>query len=316
METALLNEIIDCLPKDRTVFRYARDDYALMLLANFTAGGKAIADIKQSAFRSLLNKPRVKSQLANCGQGVINRDYFDYVYAEDRQDFVLTVGRWDRSYDCFSQTTRGSANLVIQVNFNTGHDNAFDRWVGEDEHCYFATEVHPILREGERPYHRYTLGWARLDLDFATGEALIEEIQTDWLRDAKWFLRFVQRRVANNPRNPYLLGEKITLKSVTRYMDEVLAPYYKIWDEAILTAALQFCMNELGLRNIYYHTFETGNKLKKLNYSKPPRSLYTDLPKKFCFQQTDTMPEFLAKSRVVKRKMKKLKDPHWFSLVM
>lgn len=32
---------------------------------------------------------------------------------------------------------------------------------------------------------RDTLAWSRIDFDFDTGEALIEEIQSDWVRRVK-----------------------------------------------------------------------------------------------------------------------------------
>ena len=98
------------------------------------------------------------------------------------------------------------------------------------------------------------------------------------------------------------------------YVRKTLAPYFRLWDEAALTAAINFVVDELGIRRIYYHSFETGNVLKKIRYSQPPRSLYTDLPRKFCFRLTDEVPEMLAGSRVVKRKLKRVKQPRWYRL--
>ena len=70
-----------------------------------------------------------------------------------------------------------------------------------------------------------------------------------------------------------------------------------MWDEAMLAATLWFLRVELGIRWIFYHTFETGNWLKDMIRSKPPRSLYTDLPKQFCFQETYNPPAFIMRSR-------------------
>lgn len=39
---------------------------------------------------------------------------------------------------------------------------------------------HPVSRQ------RNTLAWARLDLDLNSATALIEEIQSDWIRDVVW----------------------------------------------------------------------------------------------------------------------------------
>ncbi len=39
MDKHLLDEIIGCLPKERTLLRYAWDDYALILPSRFAGGG-------------------------------------------------------------------------------------------------------------------------------------------------------------------------------------------------------------------------------------------------------------------------------------
>ena len=81
------------------------------------------------------------------------------------------------------------------------------------------------------------------------------------------------------------------VNTAENYVKKSLAPYFKMWDEAALTAAINFVMDELGIRRIYYHTFVTGNALKKIRHSYPPRSLYTDLPRKLCFKLTDEPPK-------------------------
>jgi hypothetical protein len=43
----------------------------------------------------------------------------------------------------------------------------------------FEWSAHPIRRSPS------TLAWSRVDIDFENGEALIEEIQTDWVRLAE-----------------------------------------------------------------------------------------------------------------------------------
>jgi hypothetical protein len=80
-----------------------------------------------------------------------------------------------------------------------------------------------------------------------------------------------------------------------------------IWAEAMLMAALSFLFDEIGVRRVFYHTFETGCRLKGIDAeSAPPRLLYTTLPKKFCFRETGEMPEFLARARKRKRRLRAL----------
>lgn len=79
----------------------------------------------------------------------------------------------------------------------------------------------------------------------------------------------------------------------------------------MLAAAVDFIVDELGLRRIYFHSYETGKALKRCN---PPRSLYTDIPRKFCFQNITEAPFFLAEDRFFRKKYYKVKSPKWFSL--
>jgi len=313
METKLLDEIIACLPKERTLFRYARNDYALMLLSRAVGKGMRISELKQSSFGRLLNKPVVQNLLSEMGGGYLSGDLLNYVYVKERQNFLLTVGRWNDERSRYNQTTRNGANLVLQMNFNSGHDQAFNHFVDEDERWYFESCGHPVLLQGERTYYRNTLAWVRLDIDFDTNEVLIEEIQNDWLRDARhWW----KNKLEDAKQARKTLDKKCMLRAAKGYMEKNLADYYRLWDEAALTAAINFIVDELGISTLYYHTFDTGNVLKGLRYSQPPRSLYTDLPNKFCFQLTDEVPKLFGKSIAAKRKLRRAQNPYWYRLNM
>ncbi|MEE9492689.1 MAG: hypothetical protein V3W04_04850 [Gammaproteobacteria bacterium] len=309
-----LEEVIACLPKNRTVFRYAAGDYALLLLSRFVRKDMPVGRLRQSDYGRLLNKLPVKDVLSTVGNGRVSGNDFEYAWVENRQDFLLTLGSWNKKSFAYNQTTRNSGNLVLQVNFNTGHDSRFDKITGPAGKRCFANYGHPVLQQGERDYFRNTMAWVRMDIEFATGEVLIEEVQTDWLRNARYYLASVKRAAK---RSDVWLKELVSngkVESVEDYVEQMLAPYMKIWAEAALTAAIRFVVDELGIRSIYYHSFETGNALKRIRYSYPPRSLYTDLPRRFCFRLTDEMPAMLTGSRMVKRKLKKVKQPCWHRL--
>ena len=66
---------------------------------------------------------------------------------------------------------------------------------------------------------------------------------------------------------------------------------------------------------VYYHTFKTGIRFKNIAWTAPPRSLYTDLPRKFCFRETTQAPMFLkkCKHRTVQSRLKD-KSNRWFVL--
>ena len=123
--------------------------------------------------------------------------------------------------------------------------------------------------------------------------------------------RFVVKGVADNYKK-FLYGED----KMQQYR-EALRPYAKVWDEAMLTAALCFIRRELGIRDVFYHSYDTGNRLKGIeryyHLGKPPRYLYTELPKKFCFVPTSEAPDFLKPVRYL-HYLQRHGKAQWFKL--
>ncbi len=90
-------------------------------------------------------------------------------------------------------------------------------------------------------------------------------------------------------------GEQLDALATCRYHDEVVAPVADHWDEIMLSAAIWFLVDEIGIRKIYLHDHVSGAKLKSINGTFPPHSLYTRLPKRFCFTETTQGPYFLMR---------------------
>ncbi|MGB0839686.1 MAG: hypothetical protein ACPGXL_06075, partial [Chitinophagales bacterium] len=154
-----------------------------------------------------------------------------------------------------------------------------------------------------------TLAWARLDLDLDTGEALIEEVQSDWARHVSDDAKLIKNRVKKAAdKKEYFDWNKpfykhCSYKSFLEYYTKYCEAHVKLWQEAIVAATIWFLRNELGIRRIFYHHYETSLKLKQLQDWKPPRSIYTKLPKRFCFQLTKDYPSFLEKD--IRHRLKK-----------
>jgi len=317
MDKLLLDEVIDCLPKGRTKYYYYKDRYALMLLSYQIGKGKTVAELKKSNLKNLLQKAQVKKLLAGLSNGFV-----EYVNLQDGwlvdglneiQPFVLTVGRWGGEAPRWQQTTRHGYNLVVQLNFSNAHDAQYRRLVKPEYGALLNYFGHPVLRpEGEEAL-RETLAWARLDIDFDTGEVLIEEIQSDWVREAKGMLSDAQTCRDNGEAFSEWMCVKGKPENVIKYVTQVLAPYIKIWDEAVLAATIDFIKNELGINRVYYHSYESGPRLKHI-YGNTPRNLYTRLPKRFCFEKTDESPQFLQKDRRFKQMLRKMATPLWYRL--
>ena len=313
MELTTVKEIIEILSGERRVFNYFPDRYALMLLSDYLdelgdlgkkdKQGKRtipIADLKQSPYAKLLNKAPVKKALAMAGNGKLSKDLLSLVWNyEEALSFVMTLDIWGdgKKYWRWNQMSRSGYHLVLQLNMANDHTQQYQRLIRPDEP--FSMGGHPVLVDGKRE----TLAWVRLDLDFQTDEVLIEEIQCDWIREAKEALR-----------DGYEWYGDYEPEELEEYVNVVLAPYMKVWQEAMLAAAIHFIRHELGIRTIYYHSFETGARLKNIQDYLPPRSLYTQLPRQFAFQKTPDGPEFLMREKRVQKLQKRVQEPYWFTL--
>jgi len=307
MDINTAKEVIACLPQGKTPFSYYKDRYAAFILSQVIGEYCMISELKQSAYSGLLNKPVIKEIVAKSGDGRLHHDQLEMLCLQAAEPFLLTLDHWghgDREWD---QVSRKGHNLVLQLNFSNKHDALFKKLVNPDENHSFKSFGHPVMKKGERSLFRETLAWARIDFDFKSNEALIEELQTDWLRVARRLLK----QVDSGRTKFYFTGINTTPEKLKSYLECLLITYGKIWDEAMLTAAIQFIYQELGIDKIYLHTPETGAAIKKIKYTQPPKSLYSSLPKKFCFSQTKKAPEFLCQSRAFRKLEKTLGGSQW-----
>lgn len=299
MDRKEVDEIIRCLPQGRSVFHYFKDYYALQLLGWAAGDGVGLDRLRRGPFASLLTKPSVRPVLAVCGDGRLDAARVEAGWCEPSLPFLLTLGHWEGGG--WRQTSRPGWNLVLRLNFTRGHDRQYrKRFLPHSRYRSLNVEAHPVMRRGERDYYRETLAWARLDIDMSAGEALIEEIQTDWIRHARReAARFAAcRDCADAGSLPQCAGRLASLD----YLERTLAPYADLWDQAMLSATLHFLIEEIGIRVIWYHHWETGNLLKGLERGgQPPRSLYTRLPRRFCFQETGELPGLLQQRRTRRR---------------
>ncbi len=296
-----LQEIINVLPKGKTFFRYFKDRYALLLLEYAARDGMQLADLRQTRFGKLLSRPIVQPILSEAGSGAVSGWDFDAAWPAEHECYLLTLGQWGeprkhRWEPYHHQTSRPGLNLVLQLNFSSKHDGPYAELVGDQNVRPFEYTGHPISDRG-----LHTLAWARLDIDLANGQALIEELQTDWVRKARRAAGFLEEDLADDPDvingEIEFWGGSYKARGLQQYITHVLSAHVGMWDEALLSAALWFLSRELGIKDIFIHDFDSGNLLKELNWGQPPRSLYTALPKKFCFEHTADRPHLLADRR-------------------
>jgi len=312
MKTQEINYITHCLKGVNKNLFYFKDKYALDLLSAVFKSGTNIGEIRKSRFDKLLNKQLIKSILSTCGNGQWNHtDPVEYI-DEKTQYFNYDLGTWGKESkwrkDGYFQVSRPEKNLVFQVLFGSGHDYDFNRILGQNLRDHFSYDFHPIHKK------KNTLGWVRMDIDLDNGEVLIEEIQNDWFRLVKSMERsFIE--MANGRMEESSTFNEIGLKRLRNYI-KVIRPTMKIWDEILMGLALNFIIDELGIRTIWYHSFETGNYFKELSsYStKPPKSLYKSLPEKFCFELNKAGPKMLRECKYLKKYFRKRTYNEWYLL--
>ena len=309
MKTKELREVIACLPKGRTLFRYAKDDYAFRLLSRVAGQFATLSELRKSRYGKLLEKPSVKNWMANYSSAHWFGPAFGAGQAR-QQDYVLAVDEWgdDDSTWVWDQTSRRGKSLVLELNLTRRHQMALHRLLrGAERDDPFYYSGHP----GQAGQNA-TLAWARIDFDLGSGDALIEEIQSDRIRDV---LGAMGEKPCSSCGRIHYYGYRLDRSRLERFWAEEMVHHHDIWAEAMLMAAVDFLFREIGVQRVFYHTFGTGCFLKGIEGKPPPRSLYTQLPKKFCFRETDEMPEFLERVRKKKRRLRVLGDKARFFLM-
>ncbi len=285
-------------------FSYFKDRYAVFLLRRWIGAGRPIGEIKASPYGRLLQKDLVRELLPYAGSKTLEPWLLDVAdTASTGFDYFVTYSEWSSAdpKDLSSQqTTRMGTNLVIQLNFDGRHEAEYFQRFRSLGPQWFNCTGHPVCLSG-----RNTLAWARVDVDLATREALIEEIQSDWIGIASgvdaWiaYLRELPGHLATSEM-PSWYPREVSLRTMSNYL-QLLQPHLKTWSEAMLCATLSVLTDQLGIDTVYLHSWEGGNRLKRITgRSRPPRSLYTQLPKRFCFRSTEDAPLFIQRCR----------DPH------
>ncbi len=303
-----LRELRACLPYGRTLFRYEADWYQIMLMEYLLQSGWTAPAIRRSNFARLLEGNRIRNIIAGKGKLHLDANDLTYLHQVGGIPWRLTLDKWDAEGDWrYCQVTRRGFNLVLQVNFPKLHNRIYQHLISKTGRDYFNYPGHPVAN-GEK-----TMAWARLDVDRENGEVLIEEVQSDWVRSAKRFEkhpRNLHSRLESENRQLRKQLRRTSTKilgDIRHYVDLVLPAYTQSWQETVLASVLFFSIRELGVTNVFMHDFDTGNRLKNISpsWGLPPRSIYTSLPKKFCFRKTDRTPILAVQSVQRLKKAKK-----------
>lgn len=297
MEPSEAQAVIRNLPRGRTPFPYFKDRYAFLLLSYAVGTRLSIDALRLTPFARLINKPAVRRALARAGGRAVHHDLFAGFRDEPAIPYALTLGRWglrrSRWPSDWYQTSRPGENLVLQLNFSDAQARAYAKLARPRDRHPFVSPHHPV-----RADDCLTLAWARIDLELDAGEALIEEIQNDWVRSALSLRDRIERNMARGEPAEHDVWPEFggSVSSLLAYFDQIIGPVTAVWAQAMLAAAIWFLRSELSIHRIYFHTYESGLRMKGLcPCCGPPRSVYTALPEQFCFQRTSATPAALQR---------------------
>lgn len=279
---------------------YFEDRESPWLLAQMMPETIAVAEARRAPWGKLLDRPSLKPLVARCGGHLQRHDVRALAYADQTlgavgygsagaaaierayvkpwQDFRLTFAIWGQNERSWDQTTRQQCNLVIQLGFPSDHAALMGRYLKTGDRKRFEWDGHPIRTKGCP-----TLAWARVDLDLDRSEALIEEVQSDWLRYADDELDKLRDA---KPRSRELM-------LLETYKAGLVTQYERIWPRAALLATLIVLRDWLHVEKVWMHRPEIGVVLKRIAGTAPLRSLYSSLPKSFCFRPTRERPQML-----------------------
>jgi hypothetical protein len=266
-------------------------------------GDMTVRALKASPWAKLLDRPLVKPVVA-AGGGVLRRADMaalaegEALLAPDHEvyrgpaaaaaldaataewhDYEITLSEWGvgRRPE-YAQLSRAGGNLVVQLGMPSGHMAIMARHIDPADRWKYEDDFHPIRTEG-----RPTLAWVRLDIDLGSGVALIEEVQSDWIRNVENELHDLR----------YSDARSHELRSLQAYHAALIGAYAKSWPRVALLAALMLLRDRLGIREVWMHQPEMGRVLKHIDFDGPPRSLYSDLPRRFAMRPVKALPMML-----------------------
>ncbi|MEM7164750.1 MAG: hypothetical protein AAF581_04760 [Planctomycetota bacterium] len=297
MQEETLQEVLEVIGHERRAFPYFRGRYALLLLSDFIGNGCRVSDVRRSHLRQLLEKPVVKDFLAGSGSW-LTRDRIAGYWPSTDEQYSVTFGQWgdaseywDRGCD---QTCRRGLNLVVQLNFSGRHDALFRTLQSQFGESDYNDSGHPVHKSG-----LLTLAWARIDFAEDFAEALIEEVQSDWIERATNDLRaYGALRFERAGRSFVNWGRgRLQVREILERYEQELRRHARLWQEAVLAAAIEVIRSEFCCREVYYHTVDSNRHMKDFcKWFAPPRSVYTELPRRFCFEKVRRPPRFLART--------------------
>lgn len=144
-------------------------------------------------------------------------------------------------------------------------------------------KINETSKESGHPMVEDQLGWARVELHPSEKYLLIDEIQADHLNaiDRINNENYQGRSYKDHIKSRYDLTEE-----QWQTICQNLKKHLKDFSDIAIQAVRNFATAN-GYTKIFYHTYESGKQLKR---NAPPKSMYTEVPKKNMFLPSPEKP--------------------------
>lgn len=272
----------------------------------------SIEDLKKQ-HPSLANKLQASEDFKNLlgsKKALDKDDVQDLLESLDVDQHAIVKDNWNGAH--MSQDKPGHQQLVLMV-------QADETTIEEmkEAGCYDLFEqVVQLSASSGHPSCENMLGFVRLDIAEDKSFMLVEEIQSDQLAAAARFKKFdADKELALIEKHmPHMRGH-VTKEHMQAQHDQVIGMIPDLeelcshFPEVAMVTIQQFAKKN-GIKKIYYHTYDGGNKLKKYTDSAPPKSLYSSLPKSHYYKVTEEKPFGLPADFFVKEASLRLRIAH------
>lgn len=148
-------------------------------------------------------------------------------------------------------------------------------------------KINQLSFESGHPVVNKQIGWARVELHEDEKYILIDEIQTDHASSAFKIKNISSKSKPEEIKLKQILKEKYSLNE--EELNKILTEYHQLFKDFAFIAgqAITEFAKQNGFTKLFWHTYESGKKLKK---NDPPKSLYDKAPKDLFFSPSQEKP--------------------------
>lgn len=201
------------------------------------------------------------------------------------EEFPVKYTVWDgvqRSIDTLEQSPTDKPQLAINVLAST---EMLNKLKSNPALYDLFDSINTISKKSTHPYVKDQIGWIRVEIDPNNEYLLVDEIQSDH-SNAGYRLKHTQNdheinKVRSALKHKYRLSDEDLNKLLEEYVS-VLKDFPNIANQAVVKFA-----NQNGIKRIFWHTYDSGMKLKD---NSPPKSLYDKTPKENFFMPSPNKP--------------------------